>query len=60
MAYNKSIKLLIGKKAYGTWFGLRNHSKGMYTGGHERYLYGIKNIINIEIQESWGIYADKN
>ncbi|MGK0447565.1 MAG: hypothetical protein ACJA2M_001342 [Polaribacter sp.] len=56
MAYTVSRKILIGKKMYGTWFGLRNQSKGMYSGGFERWLFGVKYIFGVEIEITWGSY----
>ncbi|MGK0436074.1 MAG: hypothetical protein ACJAX0_000303, partial [Flavobacteriales bacterium] len=42
MSYKRTVKILKGNKMYGTWFGLRNQSKGMYSGGFKRYLFGVK------------------
>lgn len=58
MAYKKTVKILTGKNMYGTWFGLRNKAKGMYTGGFTRHLFGIKNIIGLEIERTWGDFSN--
>ena len=57
MSYKRTVKILKGKKMYGTWFGLRNQSKGMYSGGFKRYLFGVKYIFGIEIENSWGSFT---
>ena len=52
----RTFKILIGKKMYGSCFGLRNQAKGMYTGGFKRYLFGLKYIFGIEIKFLWGSF----
>ena len=48
-------KILFGKKAKYTYFGLRSCSHGMYSrGGYDFYVYGIKGIVNIIIDKRWG------
>ena len=58
MAYKRNIKVLIGKKMYGSGFGLRNSAKGMYTGGFNRYLFGLKYIFGIEIMNTCGDFSE--
>jgi hypothetical protein len=50
----RTIKVLKGKKMYGSGFGLRNQVKGMYSGGFKKYLFGVKYIFGIEVEYSWG------
>ena len=57
MSHKRTVKVLKGNKMYGTWFGLRNQSKGMYSGGFKRYLFGVKYIFGIEIENSWGSFT---
>ncbi len=57
MAKKRTVKLLKGKEMYGSGFGLRNQAKGMYTGGFRRYLFGIKNLIGIEVMDTWGDFS---
>jgi hypothetical protein len=52
----RTFKILIGKKMYGTGFGLRNQAKGMYIGGFKKYLFGLKYIFGIEIECVWGSF----
>tara|TARA_R110000803_G_scaffold490_3_gene1683 strand:+ start:141 stop:341 length:201 start_codon:yes stop_codon:yes gene_type:complete len=56
MSYKRTVKVLRGNKMYATWFGLRSQSKGMYFGGFKRYLFGVKYIFGIEIENSWGSF----
>ena len=51
----KAYKITYGKKAKHTYFGLQSCYHGIYTsGGYNYYVYGIKNIINLTITETWG------
>lgn len=52
----KQIKLKFGNGCKFTCFGLRTKSHGMYFGGYEYYVYGIKNLISFEILKCWGQY----
>ena len=58
MATKRTVKFLKGSEMHGTWFGLRNQSKGMYCGGFNRYLFGVKNIFGLEIELAWGKFTD--
>jgi|TARA_R110000851_G_scaffold308922_2_gene468119 hypothetical protein len=57
MAYKRTVNILKGEKMYGTWFGLRNQAKGMYSGGFKRYLFGVKYIFGVEVEITWGIFS---
>jgi len=35
-------------------FGKGGSSSGMYSGGYKTWIYGIKNIIGLIIEENWG------
>lgn len=54
MSYERKIKLLIGKQSKHTHFGKFGSSKGMYTGGHNYWIYGIKGLLAITKYEAWG------
>jgi len=55
---NKQISLLFGSNSWLTNFGLAGCAKGIYTGGYERFYFGIKGLIGLEILEAWGNYRD--
>lgn len=48
------FKLCIGSEMKFSGFGLRGRAKGMYSGGFNYYVYGIKNIIGVTYYEAWG------
>lgn len=47
-------KLVFGKKAKYTYFGLRGCSHGCYLGGYNYYIYGFKGLLNYIVDEQWG------
>ena len=49
--------IVFGKKAKHTNFGLLGRSHGMYYGGYNFYVYGIKGVFNIIIDVRWGDMA---
>lgn len=53
-------KILFGKKSRFTYFGRRGHSKGMYTGGFDWYVYGVKGIFAITKYIAWGDMCRNN
>lgn len=58
MAYKKTSKLFLGKKALQTKWGQYGKARGMYTGGYTRWVYGIKGIFTFIILERWGQFWD--
>lgn len=53
-------KLVFGSNSKYTYFGLRGHAKGMYSGGFDWYVYGIKGVIGLTIYKAWGDYCHNN
>lgn len=58
MAYKKTSKLFLGKKAKQTNWGQSGKARGMYTGGFTRWVYGIKGIFTFIILERLGQFSD--
>jgi hypothetical protein len=54
MSYQTKTKLLFGNKSKYTYFGKKGCAKGMYSGGFNWYVYGIKGLIAITRYEAWG------
>lgn len=60
MAVRKKTKLLFGSNSKKTYFGKCGGSKGMYTGGFDYHVYGIKGIIALTIYKAWGSFIFDN
>ena len=54
----KQRKIKLGKEAKHTNWGRAGLSRGMYTGGFTRWIYGIKGIISYEVLECWGDFKN--
>lgn len=53
-------KILFGAEMKYSGFGLRGHSKGMYSGGFGYYVFGIKGVIGIIKYIAWGDFCRDN
>lgn len=51
------VELSFGKNAKFTGFGLKGCSHGMYSGGYNFYVYGIKWLFNLTVDRRWGDWA---
>ena len=60
MKKQTQIKLIFGRNAQHTYFGLKGGSHGMFKNdGFDYYVYGIRGIIAFEITKSWGCFIDE-
>lgn len=53
-------KIVFGKNSKFTYFGKRGSSRGMYSGGFNYWVYGIKGLIALTRYVAWGDMARNN
>jgi len=54
LARTKKVRLLVGCRVWCSGFGIVSRAKGMYSGGYTIWMFGIKYIVGLEIEHSWG------
>jgi len=54
----RQFKVTFFKNSKYTYFGRRGCAHGMYSGGYNSYVYGIKYLFNIHFLECWGDFRD--
>lgn len=53
-------KLLFGSNAHLGGWGRRGSASGMYSGGFNYYVYGIKGLFALTIYFAWGYFCHNN
>lgn len=53
-------KFLLGSKMKGSGFGRIGCSRGMYSGGFNYYVFGIRGVIGITRYVAWGDFCRDN
>jgi hypothetical protein len=57
MASKRISRWLFGKQSKKTTWGLAGQSHSMHNGGYERFFYGVKGIVSLQVYHGWGDYC---